>query len=82
MTVAPAAAQTATSFGLDGALAHRRVAVPRRAELVSGVVAVHEIDPAGDGRDPVDYAEQVLSCGERVAGVQAEADVVVTDRVP
>ncbi len=43
---------------------------------------MHEIDPAGDGRDPVDYASQVFPCGESVTGVQAEADIVVADRVP
>ena len=59
-------------LGLDGALAHRRVAVPRGTELVTGVIAVHEVDPASDGHDPVDYADQILPGGERVAGIQAE----------
>jgi hypothetical protein len=43
---------------------------------------MHEVNPAGDGRDSVDYVGQVLSRGECMAGVQAEADVVFADRVP
>src|SRR5262249_11122904 len=39
--------------GIDGPGADVRVPVPARAELIPRVVAVHQVDPAGDGLDPV-----------------------------
>ena len=59
--------------------------VPPGTLLVPGVIAVHQVDPAGDGLDPVHDAGQLLAAGVRVAGIQAEADVVVEaagDRLP
>ena len=61
--------------------------VPARAELVSRVVAVHQVDAAGDRLDPVDDGRQVLAGRESVTGVQAEADLAaaiggVADGVP
>jgi len=50
--------------------------------LVAAVVAVHQVDPPGDRLDPLDDAEQFLPAGVGVAGVEAEADVVLADRVP
>ena len=62
------------------------MAVPAGAELVSRVVAVHQVDPAGDGLDPVHDGRQVLTGRERVTGVQAEADLAAavrcTDGIP
>ena len=46
---------------VDRALADVRVPVARRAELVAGVVEVHEVDPAGDRLDPVDHVDQLLA---------------------
>ena len=60
---------------VDRALLHPGVPVPARAELVPGVVAVHQVDPAGDGLHPVHDPGQVLAARERVAGVQAEPDL-------
>src|SRR6266705_1949335 len=79
MTGAPAAWTTATSRA--GSI----VPVSARAELVPRVVAVHQVDPAGDGLDPVHDPGKVLPGRVRVAGVQAEADLAavrVADRVP
>lgn len=41
-----------------------------------------QVDPTGDRLDPVHDVEQVLAAGVGVAGVEAEADAVLTDRVP
>ena len=77
--------------GLDDGDEHRRVdraglqvgvPVPARAELVPRVVAVHEVDPAGDGLDPVHDPDQVLARRVGVAGVEAEADVLVSPPSP
>src|SRR6266480_4780543 len=62
-------------FRLDRAGLDGRVPVAERAELVPRVVAVHQVDPAGDGLDPVHDAGQVLAAGVGVAGVQAETDL-------
>ena len=43
---------------------------------------MNQVDPAGDALEPVDDALQVLAAGERVAGVEAEPDVELADRVP
>src|SRR5260370_27469934 len=48
---------------------------------------MHQVDPAGDRLDPVDYPGEVLACGVSVAGIQAEADLAaalggVADHVP
>src|SRR5260370_32814254 len=39
--------------GVDGSGGDVCVPVPPRAELIARVVAVHQVDPPGDGRDPV-----------------------------
>ena len=67
---------------VDLAAAEVVVPVPAGVERVLGVVGVDQVDPAGDRLDPVDDAEQLLAARVRVAGVQAEADLVVADRVP
>ena len=46
---------------IDRARLDGRVAVPAGAELVTRVVAVHQVDPAGDGLDPVHDAGQVVA---------------------
>ena len=46
------------------------------------VVAVHQVDAAGDGLDAVDRVDQRLTRGPRVAGVQAEANPLVADVIP
>ena len=43
---------------------------------------MHQVDPAGDRLGPVDHVDQVLTGGEGVAGVQAEPDAELADRVP
>ena len=67
---------------VDRAAAEVVVPVLAGVEGVLGVVGVDQVDPAGDRLDPVDQAEQVLAAGVGVAGVQAEADLVVAERVP
>src|SRR5579875_5260 len=62
---------------VDGALGEAGVPVPARTLLVPGVVAVHQVDPAGDRLDTVHDAIQILAAGQGVTGVQAESDVVV-----
>jgi uncharacterized membrane protein len=52
--------------------------VGARAELIARVVAVHEVDPAGDRLHPVNHVGQLDAGGVRVAGVQAEPDLTVT----
>ena len=61
---------------------HRGVPITGRAEPVARVVQVHQVDPSGDRPDPVHDALQGLSRREGVTGVQAEADVELTDGVP
>jgi len=52
-------------------------------ELVPGVVAVHEVDPAGDRHDLLDRVRQFDAGRVGVAGVQAEPDVLrAADHVP
>ena len=82
-TGAPAAAQTATSA--SGSMVPSAMLACRSragAELVAGVVQVHQVDPAGDRLRPVDHVDEVLTGGEGVAGVQAEPDAELADRVP
>ena len=82
-TGAPAARITATtSSGSIVPAAEVVVPVLAGVERALGVVGVDQVDPAGDRLDPVDEAEQLLAAGVGVAGVQAEADLVVADRVP
>src|SRR5215471_600386 len=74
-------------FRLDRAGLDGRVPVAEGAELVPRVVAVHQVDPAGDGLDPVHDAGQVLAAGVGVTGVQAEPDLaragpVVRGQIP
>src|SRR6185437_5172594 len=54
--------------------------VPVRAgvERVARVVAVHQVDPAGDRLHPVDRVGQLDAGRVGVAGVQAEADLAVS----
>jgi hypothetical protein len=58
------------------------VPVPPGVEGILGVVGVDEIDAPCRRLGSVDHAEQLLTAGVKVAGVQAEADVVAPDRVP
>src|SRR5699024_2363076 len=75
-----------TGFAGDGgeavrvALALTEVGVPVRAgaESIAGVVAVHQVDPSGDGANLVDQADELLPAGVGVAGVQAEPDQLRT----
>ena len=52
-----------------------RVPVGARPELVARVVAVHQVDPAGDRLDPVDRLGEIDTRRVGVAGVQAEPDL-------
>ena len=75
-TGAPAARTTATQgLRVDGPGGEVRVPVRARGELVARVVAVHQVDPAGDRLHPVDRVGQVDAGRVGVAGVQAEADL-------
>src|SRR5579862_6342592 len=72
---------------VDGAGLQARVPVPARAELIPRVIAMHQVDPAGDGLDLVHHRGQVEPGRVRVARVQAEAHVAVVpgrvgDRLP
>ena len=62
------------------------VPVGAGVELVAAVVAVHQVDPAGDGAHLLDDAAEVGAAGVGVAGVEAEADGVAAlgpaDRLP
>src|SRR5580765_146097 len=64
--------------GIDGPGADVGVPVPAGAELIPRVVAVHQVDPAGDGLDPVGRVGEVDAGRVGVAGVQAEAQVGTT----
>ena len=46
---------------------------------VLGVVAVHEVDAAGDGEDALGGSDHLLAGGVGVAGVEAEPDAEVGD---
>src|SRR4029078_5983678 len=50
-----------------------RVALRVGVDLVAAVVAVDEVDPAGDGADLVDDRLERDAAGVGVAGVEAEA---------
>src|SRR5580700_11366529 len=58
---------------IDGPGGDVGVPVPARAEPIARVVAVHQVDPAGDRLDPVDRVGEVDAGRVGVAGVQAEA---------
>lgn len=58
------------------------VAVTARSRFVPGVVAVHQIDAAGNCFDPIDGIGQRLAGRPGVAGVQAKPDSGVADDVP
>ena len=62
------------------------VPVGAGVELVAAVVAVHQVDPAGDGAHLLDDAAEVGAAGVGVAGVEAEPDGVAAlgpaDRLP
>src|SRR5699024_3306042 len=62
--------------GVDLAGVDVRVPVSAGVELVAAVVAVDEVDAAGDRADLVDHRLQRDAAGVGVAGVEAEADVV------
>ena len=55
-------------------------------ELVAAVVAVHQVDPTGDGAHLLDDAAEVVAARVGVAGVEAEPDGVAAlgpaDRLP
>ena len=68
--------------GSIGPCAEVLVAVAAGAGLVLRVVAVDEVDAAGDGQDALDGVDQLLAGGVGVAGVEAEADAGVADVVP
>jgi hypothetical protein len=54
-----------------------------RVELVAGVVAVHQVDAAGDRHDLLDRAGQLDPRRVGMAGVQAEPDITgAADHVP
>ena len=83
ITGASAALTTATSScGIDLAGAEVGVPVGARARGVARVVAVHQVDAAGDGLDPLDGVDQRLARRPGVAGVEAEADALVADVIP
>ena len=83
MTGAPAALTTATSSSGSiwpvPKLACRSAPEPAASLRV---VAVHQVDAAGDGLDAVDGVDQLLTRGPGVACVQAEADALVADVIP
>src|ERR1700761_5606706 len=60
---------------VDGARVEVGVPVGAGVERVPGVVAVHQVDPAGDRLDPVRCVGQVDARRVRVTGVQAEPDL-------
>ena len=59
--------------GLDLPVRQRGVPVAAGAGLVPRVVAVHQVDPPGDGPDVVDDGLEVEPAGLGVAGVEDEA---------
>ena len=52
------------------------MAVGAGVEVVAAVVAVDQVDPAGDGADLVDHGLERDATGMGVAGVEAETDLV------
>ena len=82
MAGAPAARTTPSSSAGSIVPVDVGVPVPARTELVPRVVAVHQVDPAGDRLDLVRRVGQVDAGRVGVAGIQAETQVrVVTGRV-
>jgi hypothetical protein len=69
-------------LGIDLSGAEVGVPVAARARRILGVVAVHQVDPAGDAFDAVDGVDQRLARRPGVAGVQAKANPFVADLVP
>ena len=70
---AAAAATPASRSERDEAPAQVGVTVPAAPRRVAGVVAVQQLQAAGDGPHPVHRRLQVLAGGPGVAGVQAHA---------
>src|SRR5271166_4667692 len=68
--------------GIDLPGAEVGVPVAARPRRVLGVVAVHQVDAAGDALDALDGVDQRLARRPGVAGIQAEADTAVADVVP
>jgi hypothetical protein len=73
--------------GVDRSRVEVRVPVRARPELITRVVAVHQVNPAGDRLDPVHHVRQVDARRIGVAGVQAESDLATVacrgaDRFP
>src|ERR1700752_1054647 len=58
------------------------VPVGARACGISGGVAVHQVDAAGEGLDAIDRVDKRLTSGPGMAGVEAEPDAAVADVVP
>src|SRR5882757_7995998 len=69
-------------LGVDLSGAEVGVPVGARACGVSRVVAVHQVDAAGEGLDAIDRVDQRLTSGPGMAGVEAEPDAAVADVVP
>ena len=73
---------------VDRARVEVGVPVSARVERVARVVAVHQVDPAGDRLHPVDGVREVDAGRVGVAGVEAEPDLAavggghVGDRLP
>src|SRR5262249_15757549 len=74
---APAARRPASRHGVGRGRLGGCVTGRAGAELVARVVAVDQVDPAGDGLDPVHDRGQVVPARVRVAGIQAESDGAV-----
>jgi hypothetical protein len=58
------------------------VAVRARTRRVPRVIAVHQVDAAGDRLDAIDRVDQRLARRPGVAGVEAKPDTGVADVVP
>ena len=63
--------------GVDRARLDGCVAIPPRVELVTGVVAVNQVDPACYRRDPVHHRCQIIAARVRMAGIKTETDGMV-----
>src|SRR4051794_34235074 len=69
-------------LGLDLSGAEVGVPIRTRTRGVPRVVAVHQVDAAGDAHDPLDGVDELLARSPGMAGVEAEADALVADVVP
>src|SRR4051812_13695930 len=69
-------------LGVDLSGAEVGVPVRTRTRGVPRVVAVHQVDAAGDAHDPLDGVDELLARSPGMAGVEAESDALVADVVP